>query len=73
MSEYLFGLHHGHLIPAADQIAGRYGARHVNHTEPDGLLCGWFSIRENQFAVANAVMTEIDCAGGIEVFRRRGP
>jgi hypothetical protein len=37
------------------------------------LLCGWFSTRENQFAVANAVMTEIDCAGGIEVFRRRGP
>jgi len=26
MSEYLFGLHSGHLTDEADQIAGRHGA-----------------------------------------------
>ena len=73
MSEYLFGLHCGHLSAAADQIAERNGARHVNHTEPRGERCGWFACpnRESQFAVANAVMSDIDRAGGIETLRPR--
>jgi hypothetical protein len=34
MSEYMFGLHQGHLTAKADQIAERHGAWHVNYTEP---------------------------------------
>jgi hypothetical protein len=41
--------------------------------EPRGERCGWFTCScENQFAVANAVMVDIDRAGGIEILRRRG-
>jgi hypothetical protein len=73
MNEYLFGLHWGHLTAAADQIAERHGARHVNSIEPRGERCGWFTCPcDNQFAVANAVMVDIDRAGGIEILRRRG-
>jgi hypothetical protein len=73
MSEYLFCLHYGHLILEVDQIAGRHGARHVNYTEPRGERCGWFACpsSESQFAVASAVMGDIDRAGGIETFRPR--
>ena|SRR5208337_1255394 len=39
MSEYLFGLYCGHLIAAADQVAERRGAQHVNCTEPSGQRC----------------------------------
>jgi hypothetical protein len=67
MSEYLFGLHSGHLTAAADQIAGRHGARHVNHKGARGESCGWCG---SQFAVAKAVTADIDCAGGIETLRR---
>jgi hypothetical protein len=72
MSEYLFGLHSGHLTAAADQVAGRHGAWHVNHTEARGESCGWFACPNggSQFAVAKAVMTDIDRAGGIESLRR---
>jgi hypothetical protein len=42
------------------------------YTEPRGERCGWFkcSNRESRFAVAKAVMADIDRAGGIETFRR---
>ncbi len=42
MSEQYFGLHRGHLTARADQIAKRYGAWHVNWTEPNGEKRGWF-------------------------------
>jgi len=63
-TSFAWRTHSGHL-------AERHGARHVNHTEPRGERCGWFACSndESQFAVAKAVMTNIDCAGGIEVFR----
>jgi hypothetical protein len=72
MSEYLFGLHSGHLIAAADQIAERHGACHVNQTDVRGESCGWFACPNggSQFSVAKAVMADIDRAGGIETFRR---
>ena len=43
-------------------------ARHVNCMEPRGECYGWFtcSICENQFAVAKAVMADIDRVGGTE-------
>ena len=71
MGEYLFGLHPGHLTAAADQIAGRHGAWHVNHTRARSESCGWFACPSggSQFAIAKAVMADIDCAGGIETFR----
>ena len=73
MSAYLFGLHFGHLIDAADQIAGRHGAWHVNHAGARGESCGWFACPDggSQFAIATALMADIDRAGGVERFRER--
>jgi len=74
VSEYLFGVHYGHLTAPADQIAGRHGAWHVNYTDPHGQRRGWFACpnRGAQFdqAIAGAVMADIDRAGGIESLRR---
>ena len=72
MSEYLFGLHSGHLTAVADQIAGRHGARHVNYKGARGESCGWFACPNggSQFAVAKAVVADIDRAGGVETLRR---
>jgi hypothetical protein len=44
MSEHFFGLHRGHLPARADNIAQKFGAWHVNYTEPGtGILRGWFA------------------------------
>src|SRR2546427_7413572 len=68
MGEYLFGLHPGHLTAAADQIAGRHGAWHVNHTRARSESCGWFACPSggSPIAIAQAVVVEIYCAGGVE-------
>ena len=72
--EYLFGLHSGHLTAAAEQIAARHGAWHVNYTEAHGERRGWFACpsRGAPFdqAIARAVMADIERAGGIECLRR---
>ena len=72
MSEFLFGLHLGHLTAAADQIAVRHGARHVNCVGSSGEHCGWFACpnSDSQFKIASAVLADIDRAGGFETFRR---
>jgi hypothetical protein len=73
-SEYLFGLHCGHLSAVSDQIAGRHGAWHVNYTDPRGDRRGWFACPNRgaafDLAVAKAVMADIERAGGIEGLRR---
>jgi hypothetical protein len=70
MSEYMFGLHSGHLTARADTIAKRHGAWHVNYTEPRGKRRGWFACpnRGSPFdqAVAKRVREDIDRAGGID-------
>lgn len=47
MTEHFFGLHSGHLPEAADKIAKRFGAWHVNYDEPTGngehRQRGWFA------------------------------
>jgi hypothetical protein len=77
VSEYVFGLHDGHLTAVADQIAGRHGAWHVNYTEPCGERRGWFACpnRGPSFyqVIARAVMADIDRAGGIETLYRDEP
>ena len=73
MSEYLFGTHTGHLTAAADRIAKRHGANHVNYTEPGGQRRGWFACqnRGDPFdgATARAVAAEIEQAGGLNALR----
>lgn len=71
MSEYMFGLHSGHLTAKADKIAERHGAWHVNHTEPRGERRGWFACpnrgRPFDQAIADAVWADIEAAGGLDV------
>jgi hypothetical protein len=76
MSARFFGLHQGHLTRAADVIAERHAACHVNYTEPQGKRRGWFECenRSEPFdsAVRKAVMADIEQAGGIEALTKRG-
>lgn len=73
---YFFGLHDGHLRAAADKIAKKHGAEHVNFTEPTGRERGWFAgpNRGEPFdsLLASVVMADIDKAGGVEALRKRG-
>lgn len=73
---YFFGLHDGHLRAAADKIAKKHGAEHINFTEPTGHERGWFSgpNRGEPFdsRLASAVMADIDKAGGVEALRKKG-
>lgn len=75
MGEYMFGLHAGHLTAKADKIAERYGAWHVNYTEPRGQRRGWFACpnRGSPFdqAVGNAVMDDIERVGGLDALRHK--
>jgi len=75
MSDHFFALHTGHLTAKADKIAQRHDAWHVNYTEPNGQRRGWFACRNrgNPFdqATANAVMSDIDRAGGIDALRHQ--
>ncbi len=76
MSEYFFGLHSGHLTAKADKIARRHGAWHDNYVEPGrGDKRGWFACpnRGSPFdqAIADAVMADIDAAGGIDALRKK--
>lgn len=75
MSEYLFGLHSGHLTARADHIARKHGACHVNYTEPNGRQRGWFACanRGSPFdeATAAAVWKDVEAAGGFDGLRRR--
>ena len=70
MSDYCFGLHNGHLTAKADRIAARYGAWHINYTEPSGWRRGWFACpnRGSPFDsnTAAKVWADLDKAGGIE-------
>jgi hypothetical protein len=71
MSEYCFAIHDGHLAEAADKIARKHGARHVNHTDPGTKKRrGWFACRNEgrpyDQDVEARVMAEIAAAGGIE-------
>lgn len=72
MSEHYFGLHRGHLTARADQIARRYGAWHVNWTEPTGEKRGWFGYQSHSRfdqRTAEKVLAAIDAAGGFEALR----
>jgi hypothetical protein len=73
MSEYLFGLHRGHLTAKADKIAREHGANHVNYTEPRGEKRGWYSgpNRGEPFDgdLSRRVLEAVDAAGGCR--RRR--
>ena len=75
MSEYLFGLHHGHLKAKADKIAKRHDAWHINYTEPNGQKRGWFSCRNlgSPFdqAIADAVIADIEKVGGFDALRKK--
>ncbi len=66
MSEYMFGLHYGHYPKRADKIARKYGAVHVNYTEPNGQKRGWFAgpNRGTPFdqRMADAVFADLDRA-----------
>lgn len=70
MSEFNFGLHHGHLTEQANEIAERHGAWHVNYTETDGRKRGWFGCPNQGHpfdqAIAKAVLADIEEAGGFE-------
>lgn len=78
MSEYFFGCHEGHLTRRAGMIARRVGGPdvgHINYTEPDGRMRGWF-FGPNYGApfdgiLARKVMDAIDAAGGIDGLRRK--
>jgi hypothetical protein len=76
MNEYFFGLHRGHLKAKADQIAKKHGAWHVNFTEPNGEKRGWFGCdnlgHPFDSGRANAVMADIEKAGGIESLQKKG-
>ena len=71
MSEHFFGLHDGHLTAAANRIAKRHDAWHVNYVEPGtGKRRGWFGCRNlgQPFdrSTAEAVLADIDAAGGFD-------
>jgi len=73
MSEYMFGLHSGHLTAKADRIARKHGAVHINYTEPNGRRRGWFA-GPNLGApfdgeMGNAVWRDIERAGGLNALR----
>jgi hypothetical protein len=74
MSEFMFGVHDGHLTAKAQQIAKRHGASHVNYTEPRGRKRGWFACTNQgapfDQATARAVLADIEAAGGFEALRR---
>ena len=76
MSEYLFGLHRGHLLARVDKIARKHGAVHVNYTEPHGERRGWFacSNRGNPFdqRLAELVLADVEAAGGFETLTKKG-
>ena len=74
--EYFFGLHNGHLVTTADKIAAKHDAGHVNYTEPGtGKRRGWFYCQNlgSPFdeRTAQAVMADIERAGGIEALLHR--
>jgi hypothetical protein len=70
MSEYLFGLHHGHLNRNADRIAKRHNAIHVNFTEPGtNRRRGWFAAANRGSPFDQAVADAID--EGIDALRRK--
>ena len=75
MSEYMFGLHSGHLTGLAEKIAKKHDAWHTNYTEPNGKRRGWFSCRNmgspfNE-AVAKAVLAGIQAAGGFDALHHK--
>lgn len=44
MSEYLFGLHRGHLHARITRpIERKLGVSHINYTEPRGEKRGWWA------------------------------
>ncbi len=79
MSEYFFGTHSGHLKKAADRIAEKHGAHHVNYSEYKGPgqieKRGWFACinRGNPFDqnTAAAVMADIDAIGGLAALKKK--
>jgi hypothetical protein len=76
MSAFHFGLHDSHLTARADKIAAKHGAWHINYTEPGtGRRRGWFACRNmgHPFdnATANAVLADIEAAGGFEALTLR--
>lgn len=72
---YLFGTHEGHLTAKASRIARKHDAWHVNYTEPGtGRRRGWFGKDQRlgapfDQAVSDAVLGDIEKAGGIDAFR----
>lgn len=70
-----FMWHSSHLIDEADQIARRFGARHVNYTGRDGYRQGWFETHspDEPFtgAVSAAVQAAIEQAGGLAALTKR--
>lgn len=75
MSDYLFGLHPGHLGEQADRIARRRGGWHVNHTEPSGEQRGWFAVPDrgspfDELAAAE-ILAAVERAGGMKALSNR--
>lgn len=75
MSEYLFGLHGGHLCEQADRIARRRGGRHVNVTGENGECKGWFAVpcRGSPYdqLTAAEIMSAVERAGGVSALMHR--
>jgi len=70
MAEFFFGVHRGHLTAKADRIARRHGA---SYTDATGERRGWF-VADNRGSpfdqrVADAVLADIEKAGGIDALR----
>jgi hypothetical protein len=70
---YAFGFHAGHLKARANAIAFKHGARHINYTDPvrQGLFECEDRGEEHNRAVENAVLADVEAAGGFEGLRRR--
>ena len=71
MSEFLFGLHFGHLNNKANRLAGKHGA----YTEPHGQKRGWFicpnRCSPHDLEIAKTVLAGIEAAGGFNALRKR--
>ncbi len=75
MSVTHFCAHLGHLTVAADRIAKKHGAWHINFTEPSGQRRGWFEAHNYgapfDQRLANAVLDDILKAGGYEKLTKK--
>lgn len=71
---YTFGFYNFHLKPAADKIAQRYGAVHINVID-GGRRKSWFEVENVPTHIARAreakIWGAIDAAGGIDALEKK--